>query len=365
MAGKLFSEKISFSGLLVSLSLIYLVFWFPQPIRLAVFFVYSYVCYWLMAFVIKPKLKVFGVLAVCLPMILVKFDIREGAFFLNDLLAVAGLSYMSFRTASLYFDTLPSDRPVSFHKFVLYLIFPPTLLIGPIDRFNRFNGDLIQGYRNIHRQRWLQGGFELLIGFVYSYVFAEIVQRYWLSNIDSTSVNIPDMFYTMYAYSIFLYFDFAGYSSMAIGLGRLMGIDVPINFNQPWKATNPQEFWRRFHKSLGDWLNDYFFKPLYFWLSRKNLFKKSSLTRQNIALFSTFLLMGCWNGFQVHFILSGAIFGLYSVLYNIYQTRCKQRKKDIVFGSLNPLLVRLLSFIIFWHGAAFALYIFSGRFPFL
>jgi len=152
---------------------------------------------------------------------------------------------------------------------------------------------------------------------------------------------------------------------MALGIAKMMGITVPVNFTNPFAAVNPQDFWRRFHISLGEWLRDYFFTPLYLYFSRITRFKKYPLTRQNMALILTFLFMGCWNGFKFNFILSGLIFGVYSAIHNTYVAECKKKRKDVVFGNLNPIAVKYISIFIMFNLAAFALYIFSGRCPLL
>ena len=157
----------------------------------------------------------------------------------------------------------------------------------------------------------------------------------------------------------YLFFDFAGYSLLAIGAGNFIGIDVPINFNKPFLSVNPKEFWKRWHKSLGDWLNDYFFKPIFKDLTSRGVFK--SITRQNIALLLTFTLMGFWNGFELHFILSGILFGIYSVIHNYYVYRCKKTKRDVLFGSLSPTIVRFISIFMMFNAVTFAIYIFSGN----
>ncbi|MBL7923911.1 MAG: D-alanyl transfer protein, partial [Bacteroidia bacterium] len=169
----------------------------------------------------------------------------------------------------------------------------------------------------------------------------------------------------MYAYYAYLFFDFAGYSSMAIGLGRMMGITVPVNFTNPFLAVNPQDFWRRFHISLGAWLKDYFFTPLFLWLSRYKSLKPYPLAKQNFTLTLTFLLMGCWNGFKLNFVLSGLLFGLYSALHNGYLVRCRKKGKDVFFGKLPPQTIRYISIFIMIHLVAVSLYIFSGRCPLL
>jgi membrane protein involved in D-alanine export len=150
---------------------------------------------------------------------------------------------------------------------------------------------------------------------------------------------------------------------MALGIAKMMGINVPVNFTNPFVAVNPQDFWRRFHISLGEWLRDYFFTPLYLYFSRLARFKKQPLLRQNLALVLTFLLMGCWNGFKSNFMLSGLIFGIYSAIHNTYITQCKKKQKDVFFKNLNPSMVKYISIFIMFNLAAFALYIFSGRCP--
>lgn len=300
----------------------------------------------------------------CLPMILVKFDIRTD-FKWNDILGLAGLSYITFKTVALYIDASPEGKKATIWELFSFQSFTPTLLVGPIDRFERFTTDIKNGYSQLSSTRFFEGMQQLLIGIFYSYVCAEFIMRFWLNAFDSESFELTDMGANMYGYFLFLYFDFAGYSAMAVGFGKMLGIDVPINFDKPFLARNPQEFWRRFHKSLGDWLGDYFFKPMFKFLTKKKRLKPYPLTKQNLSLFATFTLMGCWNGFQFHYILSGMIFGLYSVVYNSYVFKCKKQKRDIVFGTLPDQIVRPLSIFILMNLAAFSIYIFSGRAPFL
>jgi len=163
----------------------------------------------------------------------------------------------------------------------------------------------------------------------------------------------------MYGYIFDLVFDFAGYSALAIAFGQFIGVNVPINFNKPFTSVNPKEFWEKWHKSLGSWLGDYFFKPIFKYFTSKKILK--SIQRQNIALFLTFTLMGFWNGFDLHFILIGILFGLYSVCHNYYVYRCKQPKKDVLFGNLCPNVVRALSIFMMFNFVTFSIYIFSGN----
>jgi membrane protein involved in D-alanine export len=196
-------------------------------------------------------------------------------------------------------------------------------------------------------------------------VLAELVDRYWLNLYPSDSRELLHMANGMYAYYVYLFFDFAGYSSMAIGLGKMMGMTVPVNFTNPFLAVNPQDFWRRFHISLGTWLKDYFFTPMFLWLSRFKSLKSWPMAKQNVCLTLTFFLMGCWNGFKLNFILSGLLFGLYSAIHNAYVIQCRKKGVDIVFGKWSPEVIRLISIFIMINLVAVSLYIFSGRCPLL
>jgi membrane protein involved in D-alanine export len=300
-----------------------------------------------------------GALLLVLPMVLVK------ASFQTDLIAFAGLSYITFRTIQVYLDNNASEKPANIIDYILFMLFPFTLLIGPIDRFQRFKNDLNGGYGRLNGKQLSDGWQILLLGIVQKFVLAELVNRYWLSPLHAESKAAADVLNNMYAYAFFLYFDFAGYSSMAAGLGKMFGIDVPENFNNPFFAVNPQDFWRRWHITLGDWLREYIFRPYYKWISGKKRLKNFPLFKQNSGLFIIFVIMGLWNGFRGNFILSGCIFGLYSVVHNSYIYYSRKRGRDIIFGSLSEKSVRWISVLIMFNLTCIALYIFSGRCPFL
>lgn len=338
---------------------------YPQPLLFAALVIFSWAAIYVFSEFIRPKIKLWGILVLLAPMLLVKSDIRFETFNLNDIISFAGLSYASFRIMGYYMDKGPKDKMAGFISFFNFLSFTPTLLIGPIERYGRFRASEDKGYISITGDNFLKGWNYLVRGIVFKYILAELIDRYWLNITPQTSYNILDMANNMYAYYFYLFFDFAGYSWMALGIGKMMGMTVPVNFTNPFVAVNPQDFWRRFHISLGEWLRDYFFTPLYMYMSRKKILKKFPVSRQNIALVLTFTLMGCWNGFNTHFILSGLLLGIFSVIHNIYIYRCKKNDRDLFFGKMNPLLVKVLSIIIMFNAVAFALYIFSGRCPFI
>lgn len=343
---------------ITGVSLLYAALYFPKPAQLLLFAAYQSLLTWLLLFRLRRMHGLVGSLLLALPMILVKLDVE------TDALGFAGISYITFRSIQVHLDgELLRDR-FTFPAFVAFLLFPPSLLAGPIDRYERFKGDLDGGWGRLNATA-LRAGWELmLLGALHKFVIAEAVDRYWLQRFDAASTAAGPMAANMYGYAVFLYFDFAGYSLLAMGLGRMLGIALPANFDRPWLTQNAPEFWRRWHITLGDWLRDYFFRPIYKQLSGMAALRAWPLLRQNCALFATFLLMGCWNGLQAHYIASGALFGLYSVGYNSLQHRARKRRSELWAGWPKP-LAKALSIAIMVHLASFALYLFSGRFPYL
>jgi membrane protein involved in D-alanine export len=351
-------RSISFAHAITGISLLYTALYYPKPLQLLLFTVYQCGLTWLLLFRWRKLHGLIGSLLLALPMVLVKLDAEV------DLLGFAGISYITFRAIQVYLDGDQLRQRFRFVDFIGFLLFTPSLLAGPIDRYERFKSDLDAGWSRLNGAALIAGWELLLLGALHKFVLAELVDRYWLQRFDAASTAACDMAANMYGYAVYLYFDFAGYSLLAIGLGRMMGIALPANFYKPWLTQNAPEFWRRWHITLGDWLRDYFFRPIYKQLSSTSALREWPLLRQNIALFSTFLLMGCWNGLQAHYIASGALFGLYSVAYNSIQHRARKQRRELWSGWPAP-VAKGLSILIMINLASFALYLFSGRFPFL
>jgi membrane protein involved in D-alanine export len=362
---KTLSKILPYKYLLALVSLVYLALLFPKPLQFIGLTIYLYFCVLGLKKWYKSNKLGFPMLLMALPMIIMKWlnvthseDTDTDLNLAKTIFQIAGISYLVFKVIGLYIDERKSKTPISFLDFFNFSAFVPTLLIGPIDRFKRFQSDVKVGYDNITTSMVLKGWQNFILGLLYKFIIAEAIRRLVLVNL----VNDGSLFYHfsyMYTYLLYLYFDFAGYSLLAIAFGNFIGIDVPINFHKPFLAVNPKEFWKRWHKSLGDWLNDYFFKPIFKHLTQKKIL--TSIKRQNIALFLTFSLMGFWNGFQIHFIASGMLFGLYSMVHNYYAYQCKKQKRDVFFGNLSPKIIRILSIIIMFNLVAFAIYIFSGE----
>lgn len=360
-----FAKKIKYEWTLAVASLFYLVFMFPKPFQIFGLILYCYLIYYVLGRKLKIKGLLFPVILLALPMVFMKtLNIipathEPGLFFnLANIFQIAGLSFLTFKVIQLYIDEKDSPKNVSLLEFFNFTAFVPTLLIGPIDRFSRFNGNVKEGYNSITSSLFLEGMDKFIKGLLFKFIIGDAISRLILNHLFNDGTLLFH-FIEMYSYLFYLFFDFAGYSLLAIGFGNMIGIHVPFNFDRPFSAVNPKEFWKRWHKTLGDWLNDYFFKPVFKELTSKKVFKP--IQRQNIALFLTFTVMGFWNGFELHFILSGMLFGLYSMVHNYYIYLCKKNGKDVFFGNLNAKTVRYISIFIMFNAVAMAIYVFSGK----
>ena len=344
---------IPYKTLLFISIMVYILVCMPEFYELFFFLLYVYIVYWLFV-TNRYHETLFPMIIIALPMILVKMDI-------NPAFKIIGISYITFRTIQAVLDSYNYGK-LSFIEFTTFILFPTTLLAGPIDRSYRFQEDLQKGYDNLTLKNIGKGWDILIVGVLFKFIFAELINKFWLSGIDENSTVILDMINSAYSYTFYLFFDFAGYSAMAVGISIMMGINVPMNFNHPYLAPNPQDFWRRFHITLGTWLTDYFFKPLYKYLHKFEFLKTRRLLIQNLAIISTFLLMGIWNGFTWYFIFSGFLFGIYSAIHNIYVVYVKKGGFDYFTIFPEIISINLKRFLMI-NGAVLALYFFSGRVP--
>lgn len=362
------SAKIPYKYVLTFINLAYIALLFTKPKQLIGLIAYTYLVYYFFARIVKYKKLLLPVILLAIPMIFMKtLNIlpteKEGVLHnLAIVFQIAGISFLTFKAIQLYIDESNSKQAVSFVDYFNFTAFVPTLLIGPIDRFKRFNDNVNKGYSTMKSELFLSGIDDFIKGLLYKYILAYGISVLFLEQLEnnhSTWFHVQNM----YGYLFFLFFDFAGYSLLAIGFSKMLGISIPMNFDKPFLAVNPKDFWKRWHITLGDWLNDYFFKPIFKELTTKKKFKP--IQRQNIALFATFTLMGFWNGFELHFILSGMIFGLYSVVHNYYIYLCKKNGKDVFFKNLSEKYIRWISIVLMFNLVAFSIYIFSGKVNYL
>jgi alginate O-acetyltransferase complex protein AlgI len=234
---------------------------------------------------------------------------------LNVILPV-GISFYTFHTISSIVDAYRGTiRPTrNFFEFSTYVSLFSQLVAGPIVRFRQIEEDL-EKLGQGDRTRWLGRGVSIfVVGLMEKVLVADSLAAFVdpaLAQYESLST--AGMWIAMLGYTFQLYFDFSGYSTMAVGLGYMFGIRIPQNFNSPYKATDPSDFWRRWHISLSSFLRDYVYIP--FGGSRGGEW----LTYRNRMI--TMLLGGLWHGASWTFVFWGFYHGAIQVLHRLVAPR--------------------------------------------
>ena len=272
------------------------------------------------------------------------------------LLAFIGISYMSFKTIQIMIeisDGLIKER-ISIIDYIQFLLFFPTVSSGPIDRSRRFMVDIKE---QMSRDEYLElagvGVYRVVLGLLYKVVLSTYSYHY-LVLLTNTGTVIYSIKY-MYLYTLYLFFDFAGYSLMAVGSSNILGIKTPMNFNKPFLSIDIKDFWNRWHITLSTWLRDFVFSRVFMEATKKKRFKK----RLNTAMYAymvNMLLMGFWHGLTISYIVYGAYHGILMAGFEYYQKKSKFYKKN-----KNKVWYKVCSWFITINLVIFGLYIFSGE----
>lgn len=267
-----------------------------------------------------------------------------------------GLSYLNFKAIQMIIEIYDGAiKEIKFSSLIYFIIFFPTLSSGPIDRYRRFEEDLSKIIpRNEYVNEYLYTGIKkIIIGLGYKFVIAYIINTLWMSKIPTDITFINGLNY-MYAYSLYLFFDFAGYSSFAVGTSYIIGIKTPDNFNKPFLSKDMKEFWTRWHISLSKWFGDYLYSRIVLNSMRKKLFK-NRFRASHFAQMVTMFTMGIWHGLEWFYIIYGLYQGGVLVLTDIVQRKSKfykKHKKEKWFQRTQ---------IVFnFNVACFGLLLFSG-----
>lgn len=286
-----------------------------------------------------------------LPLLFVK---AAGKTAYGSVIGFVGVSYVSFKVWELLIliHDGKTER-MSVMNMALFLLFGPPFSSGPICRFEAFTAE---SEKVLPREEYLEdylvpGIKKLILGVFYKFSFAFLLSEYVLSRYENVSVKGAIAY--LYAYTLFLFFDFAGYSLMAVGTGYLLGIKMPDNFNKPFLARNIKEFWERWHISLSTWFNELLFSRFVLNNVRNGLFR-SPKTAARWAYLVTMLTMGLWHGFYWHYILYGLYHGVLLILTDIWLKSKVYRKvkklRGYAWGS---------RFVCF-HLIALGMLLFSG-----
>jgi alginate O-acetyltransferase complex protein AlgI len=249
-----------------------------------------------------------------------------------------GFSYLSFRLLHVIRDHQANKLPgYRLDEFVTYALFFPAYTAGPIDRSQHFMAELRQPALSRSADS-LEGSWRILSGVFKKFVLADSLALFALSNQNATQTGSSLwMWVLLYAYTLRIYLDFSGYTDIAIGLGRLMGIRLPENFSAPYLKTNLTTFWNSWHISLAQWFRAYFFNPV----SRSLRSRKNKLPIWLIILvgqFGTMILIGLWHGINLNFLVWGLWHGAGLFIHNRWSDQMRGRLAGL---SKHPRLQRL------------------------
>lgn len=272
------------------------------------------------------------------------------------LLAFIGISYMSFKTIQIMLeisDGLIKEK-ISIKDYLQFLLFFPTVSAGPIDRSRRFLKEINEV---MPRKEYLElagdGVYRIVLGLLYKVVLSTYVYQMLLA-LSNTGTVVYSIKY-MYLYTLYLFFDFAGYSLMAVGSSNILGIQTPMNFNRPFLSVDIKDFWNRWHITLSTWLRDFVFSRVLMQVIRKKWFK-NRLHNATYAYMVNMLVMGFWHGLSVSYIVYGFYHGVLMAGFEVYQKKSNFYKKN-----KNKDWYKLLSWFVTMNLVMIGFFIFSGE----
>jgi len=320
-------------------------------VYLLAFVVYQYFLVFLAQRIEAKRLKPLVFLSI-LPLVINK------VFALTSLhlLAFIGISYMSFKTIQIMLeisDGLIKEK-VSVKDYLQFLLFFPTVSAGPIDRSRRFLKEINEV---MPRKEYLElagdGVYRIVLGLLYKVVLSTYVYQMLLT-LSNTGTVVYSIKY-MYLYTLYLFFDFAGYSLMAVGSSNILGIQTPMNFNKPFLSVDIKDFWTRWHITLSTWLRDFVFSRVLMQVIRKKWFK-NRLHNATYAYMVNMMVMGFWHGLSVSYIVYGFYHGVLMAGFEVYQKKSNFYKKN-----KNKNWYKLLSWFVTMNLVMIGFFIFSGE----
>lgn len=320
-------------------------------VYLVAFIIYQYLLVMLSNRLEKKWLKTLSLLSV-VPLVINKiFAITS-----LHLMAFIGISYMSFKTIQIMIEISDDiiKEKYSFLDYLQFLLFFPTVSSGPIDRSRRFFDDI---KTIMPREAYLElagtGVYRVVLGLLYKIMFSTYVYQ-MLSALKNTGTLTYSVKY-MYLYTLYLFFDFAGYSLMAVGTSNILGVQTPMNFNKPFLSIDIKDFWTRWHITLSTWLRDFVFSRVLMNAMKKKLFK-SRLQNASFAYMVNMCVMGFWHGLSISYVIYGVYHGFLMAGFEWYQKKSKFYKKN-----KNKTWYKLTSWFVTMHLVFIGFFIFSGE----
>jgi len=275
----------------------------------------------------------------------------------TDMIRMIGVSYFSFRMIHFLVESYRKKiQDLDLLAYVDYIIFFPAFISGPINRYNHFASQVCSPTSSRLAADLRAGGERIVHGLFKKLVLAQLLYPHILSIRPDvlSGMGFFDAVLGLYAYALYFYFDFAGYSDLAIGCARLIGIELPENFNNPFLKRNIRELWTNWHMSLTSWLVDYIYWPIVRKFRGFDYFRRHPVFLSNLGMIITFIACGMWHGETANFILWGAYHGVGIACLTIYQ-RAKRKARSPLLqkyfrSKTSTILGTILTFNFFALG---------------
>ena len=264
-----------------------------------------------------------------------------------------GISFYTFQTMSYSIDVYRNEVPAqrNFLSFATYVTLFPQLIAGPIVRYETVHKEL--NSRSINIDMLYDGITRFVIGLCKKIIIANNVGFIWtqIKSLPSNEISALTAWLGIICFSLQIYFDFSGYSDMAIGLGKMLGFNFLENFDYPYISKSITEFWRRWHISLGYWFRDYVYIPLGG--------NRKGKSRWVLNIFIVWFLTGLWHGASYNFIAWGLYFGILLMFEKLFLSKILEKMPNI-FRHLYVILIVIISWIIFELSSLSSIYNYIG-----
>jgi alginate O-acetyltransferase complex protein AlgI len=296
------------------------------------------------------------------------FFIENAAYFFDfsfnfvHIILPLAISFFTFQQIIYLLDSYKGlTQSYNFHEYALFVTFFPQLIAGPIVNHKEIMPQIHDSsFGNIKLKNFAVGISIFFIGLFKKVFIADSLSQYVIPIMNANELGVQLTFIEswlgMIAYSFQLYFDFSGYSDMAVGLARIFGIILPVNFLSPFRSTNIAEFWRRWHITLSNFIKNYLYFPLSIKFTRVSMVNQySALPSFFITLFLPMLyawgLAGLWHGAAWNFVIFGLMHGFYLIVYQVWSQTTKPKLTSKIFISASRVLgiiVTYLSVVFSW-----------------
>ena len=259
----------------------------------------------------------------------------------KNIMLPIGISFYTFQILSYVIDLYRKEIKVQKNIFnlALYVSFFPQLIAGPIVKYKDIESEIIT--RKIDLELFSSGVRKFVYGLGKKVLFANslafVTDTIYSSGIEN--LNSPIIWLAAICYTLQIYFDFSGYSDMAIGLGRMFGFHFPENFNLPYISQSITEFWRRWHISLSTWFKKYLYIPLGG--------NRKGKIRTYVNLFIVFFATGLWHGASFNFIVWGLYYGFFIIIEKMFLLKIINKNKIKILNNIYVMLIVIVGWVLF------------------